>query len=383
MTIEKNKFEYLPALDGLRGLAVILVMCCHFFFTIGIFRLGWIGVDLFFVLSGYLITAMFIRQPFSLRLVTLFYRNRILRILPLYFAFILFFISAWYWLPASRSALLSIPPIRLFWLKHFLLVQNWIYVFSATEGQLYNPLMHLWSIAIEEQFYIFFPLIIYIIHKVRHKIIFISIAILLVTFIRSFEFYQQGILNNKLYYYCNTFYRLDTFLAGVLLAYLLRDHKEHKYLNRIFRFLLIGSFCGYVFMVVYYNNLLSDNPLIITIGYTVIAIMFMSLIYFTSLQKTKVLNIIFTNRFLIFSGKISYGLYIFHFPFDFFNYSLLHSYFKFLLAWGNERTISVIFTCFLIGIVYLVSYISYNYFERYFLSMKKTYAGAAAGTTSA
>ncbi len=381
MTNEKNKYEYVPTLDGLRGLAVIMVMCCHFFFNIGFLKFGWIGVDLFFVLSGYLITSMFIRQSFSLLLVKIFYRNRMLRILPLYFAFVLFFFGAWYLLPAAKSALLSIPSIPFIWLRHFLLVQNWIYVFSITEGQLYNPLMHLWSIAIEEQFYIFFPLIIYIISKIRYKTIFISVVVLLVIIARSFEFYQHGVLANKLYYYCNTFYRLDTFLAGVLLAYLMRDVGVGKYLNRIFRFLLVGSFAGYIFMVAYYNNLLSDNPGIITIGYTVIAIMFMSLIYFTVQQKTALLNKIFTNRFLVFSGKISYGLYIFHFPFDFYNYSLLHSYFRFLLGWGNEKIISVIFTCFLISMVYLVSYLSYTYFERYFLRLKKTYASAGISST--
>ncbi len=378
MSNNSNKNGYVPALDGLRGLAILLVLVCHFFFKIGIFKLGWIGVDLFFVLSGYLITSRFIRQPINFNLVKLFYRNRILRILPLYFAFILFFMGVWYLLPAAKAALLYIPSINGFWLKHFFLVQNWMYVWGASEAQMYNPLMHLWSIAIEEQFYIIFPLIIFLISKAKRKVILITIAILVVASLRSFVFYQHGVSDNKLYYYCNTFYRLDTFLTGVLLAFVLRDIKQNKYPDNIFRFLFLACLSGYIFIVAYYNNLLSDNPLIITIGYTVIAVMFMSLIYFTAVQKTSVLNKIFTNRFLVFSGKISYGLYIFHFPFDFFNYSLLHSYFKFLLTWGNEQVISVLFTCFLIGMLYLVSYISYTYYERYFLRMKKTYAGAVA-----
>ena len=383
MSIERKSNEYVPALDGLRGLAILLVMGSHFFFNIGIFRVGWIGVDLFFVLSGYLITSMFIRHAFSLRLVRIFYRNRILRILPLYLAFILFFFIASFLLPAAKADLLSSSSTNFFWLKHFLFLQNWIYVFGASEEILHTPLAHLWSIAVEEQFYIFFPLIIYIINKFRHKLIFISVAILLVIFFRSFEFYQHGMLNIEQHYQYNTFYRLDTFLAGVLLAYLLRDVNNVKYLNGIFRLLLIGSFSTYIFIVACYENLLSSNPAITTVGYTVIAIMFMSLVYFTVQQKTKLLDKIFTNRFLVFSGKISYGLYIFHVPFYFIDYTLLHKYFGFLLIWGNEKIISVMFSCILIGIVYLTSYVSYTYFERYFLRLKKTYVNVASNKSLA
>ena len=374
MNRNEYRTEYLPALDGLRGLAILLVMGCHFFFKFGIFKGGWIGVDLFFVLSGYLITSKFIGQPVSFNLAKLFYRNRILRILPLYFAFIIFFIGIWYLLPEVKKALLNIPPVRLFWPQHFILLQNWMYVSGPTDGQMYNPLMHLWSIAIEDQFYLLFPLIILFITKVKHKLTLIIGVIILVALLRSFDFYLHPHPENKLHFYTNTFYRLDTFLSGILLAFLLRDFKNNKWLDKIFGLLLITSLGSYIFIVAYYNNLLADNPLITTAGYTVIATMFMSLIYFVVMQKSKFINKIFTSGFLVFSGKISYGLYIFHFPFDYFNYSLLHSYFKFLLAWGNEQVISVIFSLFLIGMVYLVSYTSYTYFERYFLKMKKNYA---------
>ena len=308
------KSDYVPALDGIRGLAILLVIGCHFFFNNGIFKLGWIGVDLFFVLSGYLIATKFIRQPVSIGIVKVFYRNRILRILPLYFAFILFFIAVWQILPAGRKTLLYIPTVPYFWLNHFLLLQNWIYVASPTSGQLYNPLMHLWSVGVEEQFYVFFPLMIIIINKWKNKIAFLICGILLIAAIRTIDFSMYGVMNkslsveNNFRYLCNTFYRLDTFLAGILLAFLLRDFKGFKYLDRIFQVLFFAGLGGYLFIVLYNNNVLSDNPLIITAGFTLIAVMFMSLLYFVAVQKYRVLNIIFTNRFLVFSGKISYEL---------------------------------------------------------------------------
>ena len=377
----RNKNEYVPALDGLRGVAILLVMGCHFFINDGIFRLGWIGVDLFFVLSGFLIASKFIRQPVTIGLVKVFYRNRILRILPLYFAIIFFFIAVWNILPAGRRILMYIPSVPFFWLHHFFMLQNWMYVASPTNGQLYNPLMHLWSIAVEEQFYIFFPLIILLITKVKRKASLLIALMILIAILRSLDMTLYGMLNdehvivNNLRYGCNTLYRLDTFLAGILLAYLLKDLLRYKRLDRIFLWLFFACLGGYLFMVIYENNLISDNPMLISVGYTVIAGMFMSLLYFVVRQRHRLVNMIFTSRFLVFSGKISYGLYIFHLPFDFYKNSLLHSYFKFLLSWGNEKTVSLFFSCFLIGIVYLISYISYTYFENYFLSKKRSYSG--------
>ena len=381
--------EYVPALDGIRGLAILLVMGCHFFNNIGIFRLGWIGVDLFFVLSGYLIASKFIRQPISAGIIKIFYRNRALRILPLYFAIILFFIVIWNVLPASRRVLMYIPTVPFFWLHHLFLVQNWMYVASHTSGQLYNPLMHLWSIAVEEQFYIFFPLTIILINKVSNKIVLIPGMMIIVALLRSADLHYHGQMNaghfidNNLRYGCNTFFRFDTFLAGILLAYILKDFRLYSHLNRVFLLLAGLSLGGYLFITLYNNNLLSDNPLIISIGFTIIALMFMSLLYFVVRQNSTLLNRIFTNRFLVFSGKISYGLYIFHLPFDFFKNSLLHSYFKFLLYWGNEKIISILFSIFLIGIVYLISYFSFIWYESFFLNLKKGYTKMAARSLSA
>ena len=377
--------EYVPALDGLRGLAILLVMGCHFFINEGIFRLGWIGVDLFFVLSGFLIASKFIRQPMSIGLVKVFYRNRILRILPLYFAFIFFFIALWYLIPTGRRVLMYIPAVPFFWLRHFFLLQNWMYVASPTNGQLYNPLMHLWSIAVEEQFYIFFPLIILLMCKLKRKIMMLIGLIFLIAFLRSTDLFYFGLLNddhsivNNLRYGCNTIYRLDTFLAGILLAYLVRDFFDYKYLDKIFSGLFFVCLAGYLFMVIYENNLLSDNPLIISAGYTLIAGLFMALLYFVIRQRYRLVNRIFSSRFLVFSGKISYGLYIFHLPFDFYKNSLLNSSFKFMLSWGNEKLIRLFFSCFLIGVVYLVSWVSYTWYESYFLNKKRRYSGMKQG----
>ena len=383
-----NNAEYLPALDGLRGLAILLVMGCHFFINVGIFRLGWIGVDLFFVLSGFLIASKFIRQPLSLALTWVFYRNRMLRILPLYFVFILFFLVLWFALPVGRRALMYIPSVPFFWLRHFLLVQNWMYVASPNNGQLYNPMIHLWSIAVEEQFYIFFPLLIFFFSKVKKKIGLLFGMIILLAFFRSLDMHYYGIINgnhviiNSFRYGCNTFYRLDTFLAGILLAYLVKDKQLYPRLETIFLWLFIACFGGYLIMVIYGDNLLPDNPMIISVGYTVIAGMFMALLFFVVRQNYTIVNRVFANQFLVFSGRISYGLYIFHLPFDFYKNSLLHGVFPFLLKWGDEKRVAFFFSWFMIAVVYGVAYLSYTWYESYFLRKKRSYTAFATPALS-
>ncbi|MEI9808490.1 MAG: acyltransferase [Bacteroidota bacterium] len=85
--------SYYPALDGLRGIAIILVLCCHNFNFLPHFELGWIGVDLFFVLSGFLITDILLRTKETKNFLQNFYIRRILRIFPLYYgALLLFFL---------------------------------------------------------------------------------------------------------------------------------------------------------------------------------------------------------------------------------------------------------------------------------------------------
>src|SRR5512144_2577839 len=85
--------SYYPALDGLRGIAIILVICCHNFDFIPYLRFGWIGVDLFFVLSGFLITDILLQTRDDKNYLQNFYLRRILRIFPLYYGVLLLFFA--------------------------------------------------------------------------------------------------------------------------------------------------------------------------------------------------------------------------------------------------------------------------------------------------
>ena len=145
--------ERIPELDGLRGLAVLMVMAYHAFAyemvreqwgglaraLVWVTNLGWLGVDLFFVLSGFLITGVLLRTRQDARYLSNFYWRRALRILPLYF-FVLLVIGLFY-AHAGQFVLLSA-----------LFLVNWASLFGVP--LIYGPL---WSLAVEEHFYLFWP----------------------------------------------------------------------------------------------------------------------------------------------------------------------------------------------------------------------------------
>jgi peptidoglycan/LPS O-acetylase OafA/YrhL len=157
-----------PALDGLRGLALVWVVAYHFTGATGPFPGAWIGLDVFFVLSGFLITAMLLDEVrvhgrVSLRL---FYARRALRLLPALLAMlavwtlVLLAFHDTTWFAATPGSERTGDPVELggaFWQVGVTLLYgaNWIYALGSGQA----PLAHLWSLAVEEQFYVVWPLV--------------------------------------------------------------------------------------------------------------------------------------------------------------------------------------------------------------------------------
>jgi peptidoglycan/LPS O-acetylase OafA/YrhL len=194
--------KHIPALDGLRGVAILLVLFYHLF-NVGIFKgwfnYGWIGVDLFFVLSGFLITSILLKSKGKPDYFKNFYLNRALRILPLYFGVLLIFaFIAPYFTPT----------------KWF--VSDQVYFWTFTQGYLIlkgqntDPLFHLWSLAIEEQFYLVWPFIILIL---RPKQLLLFSALMLVTTVTV-----RFIFHNHYLTYGLTVAHMDGLLIGAVIA---------------------------------------------------------------------------------------------------------------------------------------------------------------------
>ncbi|MES2881371.1 MAG: acyltransferase [Bacteroidota bacterium] len=130
---------YYPALDGMRGVAILLVIAYHNFTSLSVSHFGWLGVDLFFVLSGFLITSILLKTFDEPRWLQHFYIKRVLRIFPLYFASLLIFLFV---LPAliNRPGTFNYYIVNQEWLWFFL--QNWLYIFKQPEGA--GFLNHFW-----------------------------------------------------------------------------------------------------------------------------------------------------------------------------------------------------------------------------------------------
>jgi len=178
--------RHYPALDGLRGIAILAVFCYHFGggskssnwliqIWSGIADTGWMGVDLFFVLSGFLITGILYDTAHKPNRVKNFYARRSLRIFPLYYGVLLLF-------------LLLTPTLQLHWkpghLLYFFYLSNMMPLFTPGLASPGPKMMvgHFWSLAVEEQFYLVWPFIVWYVRD-RRKLLQVSIAIMVAALI--------------------------------------------------------------------------------------------------------------------------------------------------------------------------------------------------------
>lgn len=210
----KNNYARIPALDGLRGLAILMVMLFHFSLNLdghawveNAFRspvrdFGWTGVDLFFVLSGFLITGILVDARGAQNYFSAFYARRALRIFPLYY-----FSLAAIWLVFRH---LVARPSGVIW--YAIYAQNWLPVGGPGIG-------HFWSLAVEEQFYLVWPLIVYA--SSRRRVLQLSVAGIIFANILRVSLWEHGV--ETYIVYANPFTRMDALLAGAACACLARD----------------------------------------------------------------------------------------------------------------------------------------------------------------
>ncbi len=304
------KPTYRPEIDGLRAIAVGAVILYHSQITIfghQTFKGGFIGVDIFFVISGYLITSIILNElvttgAFSFKN---FYERRIRRILPaLLFVMLVSLPFAWMYLfPSSfvdfsKSILYSLG-----------FSSNFYFHFSGqqygAESGLLKPFLHTWSLSVEEQFYILFPLILLVTFKYSRKYL---IHILITGFVISLGLADWGSKNypSVSFYFLHT--RMWELLAGSILAYfeVTNGHRsQNKRLNLILPFtglILIGH------SILFFNDRMFHPSF-----YTLSPIIGVCLIIWFS-NKDEVVTKILSTKFFVGIGLISYSLYLWHYP---------------------------------------------------------------------
>ena len=347
-------FNYRPEIDGLRAIAVIAVIFYHAqisIFGYQIFKGGFIGVDIFFVISGYLITSIIFKEltttgSFSFKN---FYERRIRRILPvLLIVMLISFPFLWkYVLPENFVEYSKSIIYSLAFNSNFYFWQSG-QLYSAESGLL-KPFLHTWSLSVEEQFYILFPIVLLTVFKYFRNYL---IHLLILGFIISLGLAELGSRN----YPSFNFYVLPTraweLLAGSILAYFetINDQKcKIKFFNFILPsigFFLIG------FSLLFFNDKTAHPSF-----YSLIPIMGVSLIIWFS-NKDEIVTKILSTKIFIGIGLISYSLYVWHYPI----FAITRLYF-FIEIQYFIKLILIIF-------IFILSTVSYYIVEKPFRNKK-------------
>jgi peptidoglycan/LPS O-acetylase OafA/YrhL len=366
-----NQSHRIPQLDGLRGLAILLVITFHYFGGLSIFSFGWTGVDLFFVISGFLITSRLLKNRDTKNYIFDFFRNRVLRIFPLYYAVLLLFFLAVFFL-AKPDHMKGLLFYKQHWLSFFIFLQNWTFIIYGLPHD--SLLQHFWTLAVEEQFYLVWPFLIYYAQKPKIKFNVSAIAVIFIiaiVFIRTM-IYHHHVLDIRhdfyIFYFYNTFCRLDSFIIGSL-SYVLFV-KQHILLKKIANGAIIISTSLICAGILFYKSSRPATPFFSTIGYTFLATGYAGILLNIITGQHTFLRRFFMNRFLIFCGKISYGLYIFHWLVLLFFSIKINNWLAAHLSW-NIDVIHYLSLLVCIGVTFIISLISFVYFESYFLGLKK------------
>ena len=294
--------KYRSEIDGLRALAVLPVILFHAGF--GLFGGGFVGVDVFFVISGYLITTIIISEIDNDRFSIInFYERRARRILPaLFFVMVVSIPFAWFFLNPfdlndfgeSLIAVSFFSSNILFWLESG-------YFDTAAE---LKPLLHTWSLAVEEQYYIIFPIFLIIIWKLGIRWI---LAILLFTFIISLSAAQWGAHNSPSANFYLLPFRGWELLVGVFVAFYLKykSYLRSRTVNELLSLLGFG--------MVAYSILIFDKTTPFPSIYALIPTIGTGLIILCAVPKTIVYNLL-SLKLIVGIGLISYSAYLWHQP---------------------------------------------------------------------
>jgi len=330
--IVTHSLKYNPSIDGLRGIAISLVLIFHIWPEY--FSFGYVGVDIFFVLSGYLITQIIYTKlelnTFSLKE---FYRNRIRRIFPALIVVlsITLLIGYLFMFPSELGQLGKHIKSSAFFYENFRLIGE---VGYWDESSVLKPLLHFWSLAIEEQFYIFWPIVLIILYKLRFNIV-VTLSILFLLLF-SLPFVSEL---DKFYHALSRAWELA--LGGLVFVVSYKYKNIFGILNNYKVWIYIAFFIAIAFS---YNNTSFS-----TYKTFLIALSSAVLILSLSHEKTKT---IFSNNILVFIGLISFPLYLWHYVFI----SYTHIF-------GIE--LNMIVGLSLIFISILFSYVTYRYIEIY------------------
>ena len=371
----ENHLHY-KGLNGLRGVAVLMVLVQHYIVLAARFEWGWIGVRIFFVLSGFLITGILYDTRNAERRWSVFYARRALRIFPLYYGVLLLGVLLY---PFFRWV---IHPSYVLWPLYLQNFSRFIWPGDISSGvvdhlrstRFTNPQFflfygHFWSLAVEEQFYLIWPLVVFAVKrretliKICAAVIVLSpIARLICCFALSRTLIVAGFEERF------TFLQCDALLLGALFALWMRG--PHPDLTRLGKWLLWGLLAVIVVSEILCSRLYGralepaiGDPIFASIGFTCVNLGSMALVLL-AIDPTTWLSRFLEIRGLRWLGTISYGFYVFH-DMPHFLYNVIVA----RLGLPNPRNVGNALVG-LIGTLILAS-LSFYGFERPILRLKR------------
>jgi len=297
--------RYDPAIDGVRGVAIALVLLFHL--KEHNFSGGFLGVDLFFGLSGYLITTLLLDEWQNHRRIrlSLFYARRALRLLPAVLALLA---VLWLAVLGAQGSFATSPALMTSTTLYTLgYTANWLMALKL--GSWPTPLDHLWSLAIEEQFYLFWPFLLVLILRARWRpsriIAFLIGGAMLVACWRAALWWWNHDYS-RVYYATDT--RVDGLLLGCAMAIALHYRLLHERRLRLVG--VLGSFAFVASSLVLINT--NGSPYLggLAVVNASVAVMIGALVCSPRAAVRSALEF----RPLVWVGRISYGLYLWHFP---------------------------------------------------------------------
>ncbi len=360
------KQPHVPELDGVRGIAVLLVILVHFGDYVPTQRIpiadalragfdfGWVGVDLFFVLSGFLITGILLEAKGSPNYFRSFYMRRVLRILPLYYLSV----AVYFWLirpgqvPASE--------------------QVWYWTYLANWRIAYDPdtlvgLSHFWSLAIEEQFYLVWPLLVFLVPE--SALLWVCVGFILSALgLRNVPAFQALHAQYYQFLYALTPFRVDSLAFGALSAVVMRRRPLAALADRWLGAAFLTGCLATISVVAAGRSIQPFTNLMDVWGFSAIALVCATVVFYARSRTGS--NALFPKALrsgvLRSFGKYSYAIYIIQWPLSL----KVDEFFRTRIAWGGGLGAALVSIVVGTALSYGLAWLSWNLIEKHFLRLK-------------
>lgn len=381
--------RHINALDGLRGFGIFFVMFYHYFGSHKYPWLGfsWVWVQMFFVQSGFLITKLLLDDRASIfaSYVKRFYWRRSLRILPPYLLFLLIFIFSYAAFRKPQDFLAHLPYLATYTYNLTRLVPSLHYNLNF---------IHLWSLSIEEQFYLLWPLVVYFASRRRLKQLLVLIAVLgpvcrglLAAYLTQYHPATNGLVGFDKFavgeaVYTFTFSQWDGFAIGAMIPIFGLTERVRRPGRWALAFLGLTVCAGALNLAFYEGerNLATISALGLAVAstgngqhiwsYSLVNLTFLFVVLHASRSDYRG---VFAMRPFVSVGKVAYGLYIYHFP-------ILVIVGRVCERFHLPAAIGFVLSC---AVSVLIAKLSYRFFESKLLLLKDKVGGATVGTSVA